>query len=179
MGKNSGQSSRHPRKSCRNHNGDLWTWLPEEDLTQLGVARQLSHPGREGPAQQQEADPDEAMQPPIGTAWRLGGSGSNRFLRKRIVGMIKSLSEAGAERPVVDSTANLQRQISPSSRPTHLLRFLHPTVHREVGGAFGDCGADPQAGPVPFGIIDQPFALVGECLSEKVGNGIKRLTHCW
>src|SRR5947209_7360966 len=88
-----------------------------------------------------------------GTAWRLGVSGRNCCLRKWIVSRIESLPKAGTERAIVDSATNLQQQIGPSSRPTHLLRFVHPTVHQKIGRPFGDGGADPQSGPVPLGII--------------------------
>jgi hypothetical protein len=83
-------------------------------------------------------------------------------LRERIVGGVESLPEAGAERPIVDGAANLEQEIGPASRPTHLLRFIHPAVYQEIGGAFGDRGADPQSGPVPLGIVDQPVALADE-----------------
>jgi hypothetical protein len=44
-----------------------------------------------------------------GTAWRLGVSGGNRCLRDRIVGGLEYLSEAGAERAIVDGAANLEQ----------------------------------------------------------------------
>ena len=40
---------------------------------------------------------------------------------ERIVGGVESLSEAGAERAVVDGAANLEQQIGAPSRPAHLL----------------------------------------------------------
>ena len=58
----------------------------------------------------------------------MGVSGRNRCLRKWIVGEVESLSEAGAERAVVDGTAYLQQQIGPSSRRDCL----------EIGGADGE-----------------------------------------
>ncbi|MEA2728231.1 MAG: hypothetical protein QOF70_2706 [Acetobacteraceae bacterium] len=42
----------------------------------------------------------------------------------------------------MDSTTNLKQQIGPASRPPHLLRFVHPTVHQEIGRPFGDRGAN-------------------------------------
>jgi len=45
-----------------------------------------------------------------GIAWRLGVSGGNRRLRERIVGALKSLSEAGAERAIIDGAANLKQR---------------------------------------------------------------------
>jgi hypothetical protein len=44
-----------------------------------------------------------------GTAWRLGVSGGNRCLREQIVGRMESLSEAGAERAIIDGAANLEQ----------------------------------------------------------------------
>src|SRR4051812_22033064 len=52
---------------------------------------------------------------------QVWGSGDNRNLRVPIVIRLKSLSKAGAERAVVNSTADPQQKIGPSSRPTHLL----------------------------------------------------------
>jgi len=45
-----------------------------------------------------------------GTAWRLGAPGRNRFLREWVISGLESLSEAGAERAVVDGTANLEQK---------------------------------------------------------------------
>src|SRR3954464_11381243 len=52
---------------------------------------------------------------------QVWGSGGNGRLRVCIVSGSESLSEAGAERPIVDGAANLEQKISPSPRPTHLL----------------------------------------------------------
>jgi hypothetical protein len=98
-------------------------------------------------------------------------SGRNCCLRERIVGGIESLSEAGAERAIVEGAADLEQKIGPSPRPTHLLRFVHPAVYQEVGGALGDGRSDPQSGPVPFGIVDQPLALAGEIAIQRVQGG--------
>ena len=94
-------------------------------------------------------------------------SGRNRCLRKRIVSRIESLSEAGAERAIVDGAANLEQAIGAPSRPAHLLRLVHPAVHQEIGRPFGDGGTDPQAGPVPLGIVDQPLALADEIAIQR------------
>src|SRR5271166_2201859 len=106
-----------------------------------------------------------------GTAWRLGVSGRNRCLRERIVGGLESLSEAGAERAVIDGAANLKQKIRPSPRPAHLLRFVHPAVHQKIGRPFGDRGANPQSGTVPLGVVDQPVALSGEITIQCVQGG--------
>jgi hypothetical protein len=73
-------------------------------------------------------------------------------LRVRVVGGLESLSEAGTERAIVDGAANLEQKIGTSSRPAHLLRFVHPAVHQKVGRPFGDRGRDPRSGTVPLGV---------------------------
>jgi hypothetical protein len=50
-----------------------------------------------------------------GNRRKFGGSGGNRHLRVRIVSGLESLSEAEAERPIVDDAANLKQKIRPSS----------------------------------------------------------------
>src|SRR4051812_32622434 len=118
-----------------------------------------------------------AAQTPGRSCWaswgpsQVWGSGGNGRLRVCIIGGFESLSEAGAERPIVDGAANLEQAIGPSPRPAHLLRLVHPAVHQEVRRAFGDRGADPQSGPVPFGIIDQPIALATEITIQRVQGG--------
>ena len=92
-----------------------------------------------------------------GTVARLGvrrrspSSDTDRWL--------ELLPKAGAERAIVDGTADLQQQVGAAPRPAHLLRLVHPAVHQEVGRALGDRGADPQARAVPLGVVDQPGAL--------------------
>jgi hypothetical protein len=73
-----------------------------------------------------------------GTAWRLLGvrpqpllAGADRW---------RNLSEAGAERPIIDGAANLEQKARPSPRPAHLLRFVHPAVPQKIGGPFRDRG---------------------------------------
>ena len=95
-------------------------------------------------------------------------SGRNCFLWVCIVSRLESLSEAGAERAVVNGAANLEQKIGSSARPAHLLQFVHPAVHQEVGRAFGDRGADPQSGTVPLGIIDQLVALAAEITIQRM-----------
>jgi hypothetical protein len=90
------------------------------------------------------------------------GSSGNRRLRERIVSGLEFLPEAGTKRAVIDGAANLEQEISTSSRPAHLLRFVHPAVHQKIGGTFSDRGPDPQSGTVPLGVVDQPIALAGE-----------------
>jgi hypothetical protein len=98
----------------------------------------------------------------------LGVSGGNRYLRGRIVNELELLSEAGAERAIIDGAANLEQEIRPSSRPAHLLRLVHAAVHQEIGCPFGDRGADPQSGTIPLGIIDQLVALAGEITIQRM-----------
>jgi hypothetical protein len=50
-----------------------------------------------------------------------GWSGRDGRFRVWIVGWVKSLSEAGAERAVVDGAAHLEQKIGPSPRPAHRL----------------------------------------------------------
>jgi hypothetical protein len=78
---------------------------------------------------------------------RNRGAGRDGCLRVRIVGGVESLSEAGAERAVGDGAADLKQQVGAASRPAHLLRFVHPTVHQEVGRTLGQRRADPQSSP--------------------------------
>jgi hypothetical protein len=49
---------------------------------------------------------------------------------------------------IVDSATNMKRQISPASRPVHLLRFIHPVVQQETGRPLGDRRSNPRSGPV-------------------------------
>jgi hypothetical protein len=67
--------------------------------------------------------------------------------------------------------ANLEQQIGATSRPSHLLGLIHPPVHQEIGGPFGDRGADPQASTVPLGVIDQPVALPDQIAVQRLQGG--------
>src|SRR3954470_12379673 len=87
------------------------------------------------------------------------GSGGHRHWRVWVVGRQELLPETGAERAVVEGAAELEQQIGPAPGPAHLLRLGHAAVHQEVGRALGQRRADPQPGPVPFGVIDQMGAL--------------------
>ena len=49
---------------------------------------------------------------------------------------VETLAESVSQRAVVDRTSNLQQQISTSSRPAHLLAFLHAAIDQEVRRAF-------------------------------------------
>ena len=98
---------------------------------------------------------------------RNRGSGRDGCLRVRIVGGVESLSEAGAGRAVVDGAADLKQQVGAASRPAHLLRFVHPAVHEEVGRTRGQRRADPQSSPVPLGVVDQPATLAGEVAIQR------------
>src|SRR5271166_5847358 len=79
---------------------------------------------------------------------------------------LKQVAESRAERAVVDRTPNLQQQVGASSRPSHLLRLVHPPVDQEVGGAFSHRRSDAQACTVSFGIIDEPSALATEIVID-------------
>src|SRR5215217_8636375 len=72
------------------------------------------------------------------------------------------MAEPRTERAVADGAADLEQQVGAAAGPAHLLRLGHAPVDQEVGRAFRDRRADPQAGPVPFGVVDQPGALAAE-----------------
>ena len=98
---------------------------------------------------------------------RNRGAGRDGRLRVWIVVGVESLSEAGAERAVVDGAADLTQQVGAASRPAHLLRFVHPAVHQDVGRTLGQRRADPQSSPVPLGVVDQPVGLAGETVIQR------------
>ena len=75
---------------------------------------------------------------------------------------MEQLSEAGTELAVEDGTADLEQEIGAVAGPAHLLRFVHAAVDQEVGGAFGQRGADAEPGTMAFGVVDQPSALAGQ-----------------
>src|SRR4051794_41502374 len=88
-----------------------------------------------------------------------------------VVGGLETLPETGAERAVVNSTADLEQPVGAVSGPTHLLRFVHPAVHEEIGRALGQRRADPLPGSVPLSIIDQPVTLAGEVTIQRPQGG--------
>jgi hypothetical protein len=59
-------------------------------------------------------------------------------MRVCIVGWVELLSVAGTKRAIVDRAANLGQEIGPSSRPAHLLGFIHSAVHQKIGRPLGD-----------------------------------------
>src|SRR3954471_559874 len=93
-------------------------------------------------------------------ALRSWGSGSPDQVGDGIDFGIEQRFEAGSELAVEDSA--LEQEIGAAAGPPHLLRFVHAAIDQEVGGAFGDRRADPQAGTMAFGIVDQPGTLTGE-----------------
>ena len=94
-----------------------------------------------------------------------------RPLAGRVVGGLETLSEAGAECAIIDGASDLKQPIGAASRPSHLLRFVHPTVHQEIGRPFGDRGANPQSGAMPLGIVDQPIALTNQITIQRLQGG--------
>src|ERR1700679_4340331 len=85
-----------------------------------------------------------------GDCWTVLEVGSNSF------------AEAGPKRAVVDRAPNLQQQVGAPSRPSHLLRLIHPLIDQEVGCALGHRSSDPLTGPVSVDIIDEPHTLAAE-----------------
>jgi hypothetical protein len=67
---------------------------------------------------------------------------------------------------VVDLAPHLRQQVGASPGPSHLLRFIHPSIDQEVGCAFGRRGPDAKAGSVSFGIVDEPRALAAEIVVD-------------
>ena len=88
-----------------------------------------------------------------------------------MVRWLEFLSIGGTERAIVDGATNLQQEIGAASRPSHLLRFIHPAVHQEIGRPFGDRGSNAQSGTVAFGVIDEPIALASEITIQRVQGG--------
>jgi NAD(P)-dependent dehydrogenase (short-subunit alcohol dehydrogenase family) len=79
-----------------------------------------------------------------------------------IVGWPEFLSKGRTESAIIDSATDLKQQVGATSRPPHLLRFVHTAVHQEIGRPFGNRSANSQSCPVPLGVIDQPVALAGK-----------------
>ena len=61
-----------------------------------------------------------------------------------LVGMrLKSVAQSRAERSVVDGAADLKQEISTSSGPAHLLRFVHSPIDEKArSSCVGRVGAD-------------------------------------
>src|SRR5260370_39032953 len=78
------------------------------------------------------------------------------------------MAEPSAESAVVDRTSDLQQQVGPASRPSHLLGLVHTTIDQEVRCAFGNRSPDAQAGTISFGVIDEPADLVAEIIVDLV-----------
>ena len=99
------------------------------------------------------------------------GSGGERHRRKCIVRGLVFLSVGRTERAIVDGATNLQQEIRAISRPAHLLGFIHPAVHQEIGCPFGDRGANSQSGTMPFSVIDQLVALASQITVQSLQRG--------
>src|SRR3954468_742400 len=114
-------------------------------------------------------------------AWepsRSWGSSCDGHWRVRGVGGPEALPEAGAERAIVDGTADLEQPVGAAPGPAHLLRFGHPAVHQEVGRALGQRRADPLPRPMSLGIVDQPVALAGEVVVQRPQGGPQLTRRC-
>src|SRR5208283_4429601 len=98
-----------PGRGRRSHEAIGIVEQIEERRNHDGAAHAADHQ-RDLLAPRRRADQPARLQV-LGTAWRLGVSGRNRCLRERIVGGLESLSEAGAERAVIDGAANLKHKI--------------------------------------------------------------------
>ena len=97
-----------------------------------------------------------------GTVQRLGGSCRLGKDRTRTGMRLESMPEPGSEPTIVDRAANLEEDIRTSSRPSHLLRFVHAAVDQEVRRAFGDRRPDTQAGAIAPRVVDEPVVLAAE-----------------
>lgn len=79
----------------------------------------------------------------IETAARSGASCHSRF--RAGIG-VQQLSETGTELAVRTGTPNLEQEIGAVAGPARLLRFVDVAVDQEVGGAFGERGAEAVTG---------------------------------
>src|SRR5215218_1014282 len=77
------------------------------------------------------------------------------------------MAEAGTERAVADGAADLEQQVGAAPGPAHLLRLGHAPIDQKVGRALGERRPDPQAGPMPFGVVNQPGALAAEVAVDR------------
>src|SRR3954471_3617277 len=96
------------------------------------------------------------------------GSSGHCHWRVWVVSRQEFLPETGAECAVVEGTADLEQPIGTAPRPAHLLRFVHATIDEEVGCSLGQRRANPQPGPVPFAVVDQPIALPDEVAVQRL-----------
>src|SRR5215217_9109958 len=106
------------------------------------------------------------------------GSCRDGCWRMRIVSGEEALPEAGAERAVVDGAADLEQPIGTAPRPAHMLRFVHAAIDEEVGCSLGQRRANPQPGPVPFAVVDQPVALPDEVAVQHLQRGPQLARGC-
>jgi hypothetical protein len=81
---------------------------------------------------------------------------------------VESMPKPGTKRAIVDCAADFEQLIDAISRPSHLLRLVHASVHQEVRRAFGDRRSDPFTGTVLFGIADKPCGLATEILFDRM-----------
>jgi hypothetical protein len=54
-----------------------------------------------------------------------------------IIGWVEFLSEFGTERAVCRQRSEPGAEDHPSPQPAHLMRFVHPAVHQEIGCPIG------------------------------------------
>ena len=106
-----------------------------------------------------------------------GGSRRHCPLRLRGGNRIKQLTDSWAKGAIVDRTSNLEQQVGTSSRPSHLLRLVHPPIDQEVGRPFDHRSSDRQACTVSFGLIDEPRALASEMGVDLVQR-VPKLARC-
>src|SRR6185312_4319647 len=94
-----------------------------------------------------------------GSVQELGGSRRLCQLWVWAGDRLKQVAEPRPEHAVVDRTANLEQKIGAFSRPSHLLRFVHSSIDKEVCGRFGHRSSDTQAGAISLSVIHEPVAL--------------------
>src|ERR1700693_831144 len=75
---------------------------------------------------------------------------------------LKSVAQSRAERSVVDRAANLKQEISTSSGPAHLLRFVHSPIDEKVCSSFCNRSSYTQTGTVSLGVVGEPNTLASE-----------------
>jgi hypothetical protein len=63
------------------------------------------------------------------------------------------LAARSPEKHAIEDDAADLKKAGALSRPTHLLVFVHPTVHQEIGCPFGECRPDPLSGTVPLRVV--------------------------